>query len=51
MPRPIRTAHNWVGEVSLQGFPPSATRVEKPVDPRRQAALIKILADKPPEQR
>ena len=51
VPRPVRPARAWVGEASLARFPARADRVERPVDPAAQRALIARVGAIPPGDR
>ena len=51
VPRPIRPAKAWVGDVSLVKRPASLLIRHKPVDPAVHNALIDRLKDILPEQR
>lgn len=51
VPRPVRPAHAWVGDVSLAKRPASTVVKHKPVDGAVHAALRARLDGVPPEQR
>lgn len=51
VPRPVRPARAWVGDVSLAKRPASTTAKHKPVDPATHAALRARLHGLPPEER
>lgn len=50
-PRPIRPAMAWLGDNSLQQHPPVETKLHRPVDLRRHAALVERLGQLPPHKR
>ena len=51
VPRPVRPARAWVGEVSLATRPASTTVKHKPVDATVHAALRARLQGVPPGER
>jgi len=51
VPRPIRPREDRVGGNSVRRFPPSADSVHRPLDLERQAALVAVLGEIPPEAR
>lgn len=51
VPRPIRPSRAWVGNNHLGADPASTTVKHRPVDPQKQAELLRRLAGLPPAER
>ena len=51
VPRPVRPAKNWKGDIYLGAHPASTTIKHRPVDAQAHASFAAELQSIPPEQR
>ena len=51
VPRPIRPADTWVGDIGLRRDPPTTERTHRPVDPERHRELVDRIDGLPPAMR
>ena len=51
VPRPVRPARNWKGEVGLGKYPASTKVTHKPVEPATHRALVAAVGGLAPHER